>query len=74
MSSSSFCIFWKKFPLILCLNVFGLLADFKLDGYSIFLVRGKMSIFVQKYFWEMEAFEGLLIATSCRNLLKLQNE
>ena len=30
MSSSS-CIFWKKFSLILCLNVFGLLAVFKSD-------------------------------------------
>ena len=32
MSSSSFCIFWKKFYLILCLNVFGFSADFKSDG------------------------------------------
>ena len=32
MSSSSFCIFWKKFSLILCLNVFGFSADFKSDG------------------------------------------
>ena len=32
MSSSSFCIFWKKSSLILCLNVFGLLDDFKSDG------------------------------------------
>ena len=32
MSSSSFCICWKKLSLILCLNVFGFLADFKSDG------------------------------------------
>ena len=28
----SFCIFWKKFSLILCMNEFGLLANFKSDG------------------------------------------
>ena len=32
MSLSSFCMFWKKFSSILCLNVFGLLAYFKSDG------------------------------------------
>ena len=55
MSSSSFCIFWKKFSLFLCLNVFGLLADFKqMEDYFIFLARGMISIFVQKYFCEIE--------------------
>ena len=38
MSSSS-CIFWKIISLILCLNVFGLLADFKSDG-GLFYILG----------------------------------
>ena len=39
MSSSSCCIFWKKFSFILCLNVFRLLADSKSDG-RLFYVFG----------------------------------
>ena len=53
-----FAYFWTKSPLILCLNVFRLLADFKSDGrlfhIAILSALGKMTIFVQKYFYEME--------------------
>ena len=37
MSSSSFYIFWKIFSVLLCLNVFGFLANFKLGLLADFL-------------------------------------
>ena len=50
-----FLYFLEKISLILCLNVFGLLADLsQMEDDSIFLARGKIRIFVQKYLCQME--------------------
>ena len=44
MSSPSSRIFWKGLYLILCLNVFGLLADFKSDGRLFHIFQSQVVI------------------------------